>query len=134
MCESWSLSNCIVLHLNILTRERLYATPQGGTCLHVGDHARQAVRSRTDRSALADAPREGKVIELDKWPTLVPPLFESKAECEAVLKQHVWRPRRPCHLAFTMYDYVQTPCSASSILQSSSCIRRNSTHAMRTTT
>lgn len=34
-------------------------------------------------------PREGKAIDLDKWPTIVPPLFESKAEYEAVLKQHV---------------------------------------------
>jgi hypothetical protein len=33
-------------------------------------------------------PRKGKAIEMDRWPTLVPPLFESKAEYEAVLKQH----------------------------------------------
>ncbi len=34
-------------------------------------------------------PRQGKAVDLDEWPTLVPPLFESKAEYEAILKQHV---------------------------------------------
>jgi len=50
-------------------------------------------------------PRQGKAVDLDKWPTLVPPLFESKAEYEAVLKQHVdgLSARQQLHYASARY-------------------------------
>jgi polyphosphate kinase 2 (PPK2 family) len=50
-------------------------------------------------------PREGKAIHLDKWPTIVPPLFESQGEYEAVLKQHVedLSARQQLHYASARY-------------------------------
>lgn len=55
MCESLLLSIVIVSQLNIRTSSRLYVSPHDSSFLHLGDHHKQAVCSRTAKQALTDA-------------------------------------------------------------------------------